>query len=117
MRAALTVSYSFPAGHTLAGHPLCGRPHGHQWRLDVTLAQDEDPKQYGMPVDEVLFDAEITRLVKELEYRDLNVMIKPAVASPVGLAHWFMERLVIHYPSITEVKVWRDEELSVSLSR
>ena len=35
---SITKTYWFSAAHMLVGHPKCGRMHGHNYRVDVTVA-------------------------------------------------------------------------------
>ncbi|HLE81832.1 MAG TPA: 6-carboxytetrahydropterin synthase, partial [Dehalococcoidia bacterium] len=37
---SITKTYWFSAAHMLVGHPKCGRMHGHNYRVDVTVAAD-----------------------------------------------------------------------------
>jgi 6-pyruvoyltetrahydropterin/6-carboxytetrahydropterin synthase len=39
-RIKLSRTEFIDAGHYIPGHPKCGRPHGHTYRVDVTIEQE-----------------------------------------------------------------------------
>ena len=44
------ISVKFSAAHTIKGHPKCGRMHGHNYKVVVTLSADTLDKN-GMIMD------------------------------------------------------------------
>jgi 6-pyruvoyl-tetrahydropterin synthase len=36
-----TVQYEFRASHWIPGHPICGKEHEHNWRLQVTFKRKQ----------------------------------------------------------------------------
>lgn len=58
----ISKTFRWEMGHRLAGHPLCGNPHGHSYAADIHL---KGPVQAnGMVMD----------------YGDLSALMKPLVA-------------------------------------
>jgi 6-pyruvoyl-tetrahydropterin synthase len=100
--------------HTLKNHPVCGRECGHFWEIEVIVTGDEEQERHQMPVDEVKLLAELKSISEELSGKDIDKMIKPATSSPIGIAHWYHERLASRY-DVREVVVWRDPDLSAIL--
>lgn len=68
----LTVETSFAAAHCLEGHPSsCGRLHGHNWTVAVTVA-GEQLNGAGMLVDFAVLKQAVREAVGELDHRYLN---------------------------------------------
>ena len=79
----LTRSYHFSAGHRLASPALsdaenarvygpCYRQHGHNYRVEVTLAGRLDPET-GMAADLALLDTAVKRVILErVDHHDLS---------------------------------------------
>lgn len=63
----LTISreYWFSSAHRLEGHPKCGRLHGHNYKLVVSLA---GPLREGMVIDFAQMDVLIKPLVEKLDH-------------------------------------------------
>jgi 6-pyruvoyl-tetrahydropterin synthase len=102
-----TVEASFSASHWIKGHPRCGRPHGHRWRVAVTIRTGQDPKTgelVGLPE---LADA-VEQLCGEVDREDVNTMFPASHPTAAGVALAFRERLVMHFLDIEEITVWMD---------
>jgi 6-pyruvoyltetrahydropterin/6-carboxytetrahydropterin synthase len=41
---AITKTFWFSAAHRIEGHPKCGRLHGHNYRVDITVAHPVSPR-------------------------------------------------------------------------
>ncbi len=87
----VTKRFTFEAAHHLPDYPgKCVRPHGHGYRLEVTIAG---------PVrdDGLVFDFhDLKRIVEDrviarLDHRDLNEMM--AVPSAENIAAWIWKEL------------------------
>ena len=104
MRASATVRGTFAASHTIPGHPVCGRDHGHTWEVSVTVEAPVSPKT-GSVVDTASLSVALATVVAELGHRNLDVMLPGVVSTPEGLAMWVRERLLLAYPNITCVTV------------
>ncbi len=67
----ITRSYHFSAAHMLVGHDKCGRMHGHNYRLDVTVGTGKlDPakKRYWV-MDFGDLDKIVKKIIKPFDHR------------------------------------------------
>lgn len=62
----------FDSMHLLPGHRKCGVPHGHTYRVEVTV---EGPVVNGMVVDFDLLKSSLRELLKGYDHKDLNTLI------------------------------------------
>jgi len=117
----LTRSYHFSAGHRLASPALsdaenarvygpCYRQHGHNYRIEVTLAGRVDPET-GMAADLALLDTAVKRVILErVDHHDLSGTV-PALDGVIttgeNLARAFWQWLEPALPpgSLTRVAV------------
>lgn len=60
MKVSISRTYTFSAAHRIAGHPKCGRMHGHNYEVVIELTGE-------VPADGMLMDyGEMDRLMKPL---------------------------------------------------
>ena len=66
------IKTHFPGGHHLRAYPgNCENPHGHNWKVKVTVrARELD--QLGMGIDFKELKKKVNTLLDELDHRDLN---------------------------------------------
>src|SRR5258706_367581 len=62
----------FDSMHLLPGHPKCGVPHGHTYRVEVTA---EGPVLNGMVIDFDILKRALRELLKTFDHTDLNRLI------------------------------------------
>lgn len=62
----------FDSSHLLPGHPKCGVPHGHTYKVEVTV---EGPLVDGMVIDFADLKASVRGLLKQLDHKDLNTIL------------------------------------------
>lgn len=68
----LKVDGAFEAAHRIAGYPgKCDRLHGHNWRVEATIAGTE-LDELGMLVDFKLVKKALKDVLEELDHRYLN---------------------------------------------
>lgn len=60
------------SGHHLPGHPTCGRPHGHTYRIELTL---EGALTDGMVMDFAEVKRRLWRVIGPLDHVDLNALL------------------------------------------
>ena len=71
--AALTgVIEHFDSAHLLPGHPKCGVPHGHTYKVEVTV---EGPLVNGMVIDFNDLKRNLRELLATYDHIDLNTRI------------------------------------------
>src|SRR5437870_13504275 len=62
----------FDSMHLLPGHPKCGVPHGHTYKVEVTA---EGPVVNGMVIDFDVLKRSLRELLKIFDHTDLNRLI------------------------------------------
>jgi 6-pyruvoyltetrahydropterin/6-carboxytetrahydropterin synthase len=97
--ALLTKTFHFEAAHFLPGHRgKCARPHGHSYKLEVTVRgsvrQAPGASDDGMVMD---FD-DLSQVVQQavlerLDHQDLNAVTGVRTTAE-NLAYWIWEALI-----------------------
>jgi len=91
----LTVAREFSAAHQMRGYPgACARLHGHNYRVEVTVAGEELDER-GMLMDFAELKALCDRMIAELDHQNLNELLAFAEQNPSSenLAHYLHERI------------------------
>ena len=66
------IKSHFSAGHHLRNYPgNCERPHGHNWKVEVTVKADS-LDNLGMGIDFKILKAEVNKVLDTLDHHDLN---------------------------------------------
>ena len=66
------IKTHFSGGHHLRNYPgNCEKPHGHNWKVKVTVRVQELDK-LGMGIDFKVLKKEVNSVVDELDHCDLN---------------------------------------------
>ena len=66
------IKTHFSGGHHLRNYPgNCEKPHGHNWKVKVTVRATE-LDALGMGIDFKTLKGVVNRVVDELDHRDLN---------------------------------------------
>lgn len=114
----IAKDFSFAAGHFIVGHQgECARPHGHNYRVRVTLAARE-LDEIGMVLD----FADLKRIVGEIlapfDHRMLND-VEPFTTVPTtaerlaehvfGQARERVRELAAERVEVERVEVWENE--------
>ena len=108
MKAAITASVSFEAGHTDTRDSFCNvSGHGHRWVVAVTVQGDN--------VDQGDLLSSLRSVIDEFAGRNLNDMLPGVRANPGGLGVYIHERLVLEWRWITQVRVDMGPNVSVLL--
>lgn len=107
----LTTIVDFEAAHRLADYPgKCNRLHGHNWRVEVTVAGAE-LDSLGMLVDFRVLKQEVTRVIDTLDHYYLNEIEPFRTVNPTAenIASYVYRELAGRLPAgvaVTAVKVW-----------
>lgn len=140
----ITVSgLGFAASHFLAGHPTCGRLHGHNYRVEIVC--EGEPDDRGMVADFHDIRAAAAAVLDEVDHltllpgkssevsvavegdevhvtgcKSLVLPREDVVVLPVRnttceeLAVWLHDRLVEDVPSLVNVRLWENERSSAA---
>lgn len=98
-QALLTKTFHFEAAHSLPGHRgKCARPHGHSYRLEVTLRgpikQAPGTSDDGMVMDfEELSQFVQQAVLERLDHQDLNAVTGIRTTAE-NLVYWIWEALL-----------------------
>ena len=66
------IKSHFSAGHHLREYPgNCERPHGHNWKVEVTV-QADSLDNLGMGLDFKALKNEVNKVLDTLDHHDLN---------------------------------------------
>jgi len=109
----VTVEFMFPAAHHLPRYEgACARPHGHNYKLHVTVEGSPDPWS-GMVIDFV----ELKRVVGDavmarVDHRDLNEIMENPTAE--NLAAWIWEQIAPALKGLREVRLYEQDDCFVT---
>jgi len=121
----LKVDGAFEAAHRIAGYPgKCDRLHGHNWRVEATIAGTE-LDELGMLVDFKLVKRALKDVLEELDHRYLNELAPfNAGVNPTAenLSRLIFERLAgagifTHGTRLIAICVWESPNSSVTYTR
>lgn len=111
----LTVERTFSAAHHLAGYEgPCARPHGHNYRVQITVAGRE-LDQYGMLVDFGQLKTVCDEVIGGLDHTDLNQHSAFADANPSteNLARYIFTQVAAQLNQspvrLSAVSVWESD--------
>lgn len=95
----------FDSMHRLPGHPKCGQPHGHTYRVEVEV---EGPVRDGMVVDFDVLKGALRELLARYDHTDLNRLLE--IPTCENLAGAFHRELKGRVPNERlTVRVWEGE--------
>jgi 6-pyruvoyltetrahydropterin/6-carboxytetrahydropterin synthase len=95
----------FDSMHLLPGHPKCGVPHGHTYRVEVSV---EGPVKDGMVVDFDRLKKALREVLKDYDHADLNRFL--GFPSCENIAADLLGRLktILSHDRVT-VRIWEGE--------
>ena len=116
----LTVRDEFAAAHYLRDYPgACERPHGHNWKVEVTV-KGKELNEIGVLIDFKDLKRYLKEVLAELDHRDLNQhpAFKDQNPSSENIARFIYERLApklaSHPVTLLRVTVCETERACVS---
>ncbi len=106
-------AFEFEAAHRLPRHPgKCRQPHGHSYRIVVTVDRPVDPSS-GMAIDFADLKEIVRReVVSELDHRDVNEILENPTAE--AMAVWAWNRLADALPGLAEIEIHETSRCSVA---
>ena len=95
----------FDSMHLLPGHPKCGMPHGHTWRVEAAV---EGPVKDGMVIDFDRLKKALREVLKDYDHADLNRVL--AYPSCENIAADLLRRLKERLPHERLIlRIWEGE--------
>lgn len=95
------ITEYFDSMHYLPGHPKCGKPHGHTYRVDIVV---EGEVRDGMIVDFAILKEKLRAILKSFDHTALNEILP--YPSCENLCTELLERLKKQIPQIVSLRVW-----------
>ncbi len=118
----LTIQTHFAAAHNLIHYQGdCENLHGHNWKVEVTVAARE-LNQAGLGVDFKILKRETKAILARLDHKYLNDldMFKGVSPSSEHIAHYLFDELssVLNSDNVTVemVNVWESDNACASYS-
>ena len=119
----LMIKTSFAAAHNLINYQGdCENLHGHNWRVEVTVAA-RDLDKAGLGIDFKILKQKTKELLGELDHKYLNDLAPFRDISPSSenISRFLFERLSGELDSdnvtVERVNVWESENACASYSR
>ena len=107
MKAELSKTFRFEAGHHLpqvSTEHKCFSPHGHSYRVTVTVAGEVDP-EVGWVMDFGRIKKAVEPLIDQLDHHVLNDVEGLENPTSEMIAKWFWDRIQPHVPQLASVAV------------
>ena len=104
----VTVEDSFAAGHFLRNYKgKCENPHGHNYKVLVTLQGNELDKA-GLLLDFKDLKHAIKAVIERLDHQMINEIEPFTLVNPSAenLAKYFYEQTNVRLRNVTEGRVW-----------
>jgi 6-pyruvoyltetrahydropterin/6-carboxytetrahydropterin synthase len=70
----ISKEFTFCAAHTIPGHPKCGRLHGHNYKVIVTLVANQVEAHTGMLLDYAELSRIVDAIIDPLDHRYLTTL-------------------------------------------
>ncbi len=118
----LELVETFSAAHALRDYPgICGRTHGHNWKLRVVLAADATDAQ-GFTVDYAVLRKTVLDLLHEFDHTDFNDHSYFREVNPTSekIAEYFYQRLESELPPsvrLESVRIGETDHFSVTFRK
>ncbi len=98
----LGITEFMDCAHSLAGHPKCGRIHGHTYKVEVVVEGETRPG--GMLVDFSDLRSQVRTVLEEYDHRNWNEALEnPTVEN---ICELLARRLAERLPFSFLIRVW-----------
>ena len=118
----IKVSGQFSAAHALHGYKgKCEKPHGHNWKVEVSVAADKLDK-IGMAIDFTDVKKKLNAVLKELDHADLckHCYFKKVNSTSENIAKFIYDKLSGAFKKtpveLIKVTVWETDNSCASYS-
>lgn len=115
----LSVESHFSAAHHLLNYEgECENIHGHNWKVEITVAGEELDKS-GMLIDFKFLKKHLNEVLDKLDHKDLNNVeeLKDISPSSENIAKFIYYELKEKLPRLKKVSVWETEKAKASYSQ
>ncbi len=116
----VTIETGFSGAHMLRGYAgKCGNLHGHNWKVEVTVASDR-LDDVGMALDFATLKDETRAVLSQVDHTYLNEVFPFTELNPTAenIARWVWEMLSKRVETevliISRVTVWESEKASAT---
>ena len=112
--AIITKTFRFESAHHLPGHSgKCARPHGHSYRLEVTVGGSLDDN--GIVIDFSDLSAIVQHAVLDVfDHTYLNELLPNPTAELIAQDIW--DRLTSAGAALDRIVLWETENSRVEIS-
>jgi 6-pyruvoyltetrahydropterin/6-carboxytetrahydropterin synthase len=104
MKMRLGILEHFDAGHHLPGHPRCGTPHGHTYKVELTI---EGENQGEMIIDFAVLKEQLRETLREFDHVDLNGILPYPTCENICEAIYLRLEKRLGFPF--HLRVWEGE--------
>ena len=106
----LRVESTFSAAHNLRAYKgKCEELHGHNWKVEIYLVQDELDKA-GMVMDFKIIKMRLNQVLELLDHKYFNRIPYFRKVNPTSenIARYIFDKLKIKLPALKTVTVWEN---------
>jgi len=118
MRFEITKEFRFEAAHSLPHLPSwhkCRNKHGHSYGVLVGVVGELDDN--GWVMDYARISEAVEPLIKMLDHKDIDEVLKPTVTTAENLAAWFWRSLDSYLPGLSRVEIRETPTSNVIVTR
>ena len=113
---SIKVEGQFSSAHNLRGYKgRCEQLHGHNWKVEVTVAKEMLDKA-GMVMDFRVLKDRLNEILDKLDHKYLNAIAYFKKVNPTseGIAKYIFDRLVDKGLEVDAVTVWESQNSSAT---
>ena len=106
----IKVEGYFSSAHNLRGYcGKCEALHGHNWKVEVSVAKDKLDKT-GMVLDFKLLKGKLNKILGKLDHRYLNdiAYFKKVNPTSENIAEFIFRNIKRQIPQVSAVTVWEN---------
>ena len=106
----IKVESTFSSAHNLRGyHGKCEALHGHNWKVEVSVAGDKLDKA-GMVLDFKLLKKKLNEILEKLDHRYLNdiAYFKKINPTSENISEYIFQNIHRQIPQVCAVTVWEN---------
>jgi len=112
----LKVEGNFSSAHNLRGYKgKCEDLHGHNWRVEITVASSE-LDDIGMLLDFKFLKKKLNAVLEKMDHKYLNKLVQFKKINPTSenIAKYIYDQLKPRIPLLDSVTVWENSTSSAT---